>query len=510
MFAFLRHILEVESVFGIGARTDLAVIHYMKILYICADVGICVDRPMGAGSHIRETIVGLEKLGHEVNMLAADCSQEAEIDLSCSLPGARVVRHSWFPGIVSIKNRYGKEQNLSQATTQPPETASFVSSDTAISETPSSIKKSVIRKSTGISRSQVPETTLLSQFREQTSGFIYGTFRQHLNRIEERTVYRKRFTQHFLKLVEQFQPDAVYERYALQHHSTAAICNRRNIPHVLEVNALLAEEALNQGQLYSWERKHVQDKERHFLQYEARRVMVVSEQLKARIGEQFDHIAVNPNGVDVDIFSPTIDPEPVLRQYHLEDAFVLGWVGSFGPDRGLEEFLDIAAHIHIRRPDIRFLLVGDGGIKKQICQKLENDNLTEAVILTGRVPKQKIPAYIAAMNIALAPYPAKGAEYFSPLKVFEYMAMGRATAATAIGQCVDLLGNGAGLLLPPAQPEIWAKEIIALSYDKERCLEMGKLARHKVASQYTWQHNTERILEYIHMAIADCKSHVRT
>jgi len=481
----------------------------MKILYVCADAGICVDRPMGAGSHIRETVAGLEKLGHEVNILAADCPQEAEIDLSHSLPGERVVRHFWFSGIVSLKNRRGNGRNLPWTTAQPPKAASSFSRDTAISEMEPSTKKTVIRKSSEKTRGQASGTAFLSKFKGQMSGFVYGTFRQHLNRMEERTAYRKRFTRHFMELVERFQPDAVYERYALRYHSAVAICNRRNIPHVLEVNALLAEEALNQGQLYSWERKHVQDKERHFLQYEARHVLVVSEQLKALIGKQFDHIAVNPNGVDVDIFSPSIDPEPVRRQYHLGNAFVLGWVGSFGAGRGLEEFLDIAAHIHIHRPDIRFLLVGDGALKNQVHQKLESDNIAEAVILTGRVSRQQIPAYVAAMNIALAPYPAKGAEYFSPLKVFEYMAMGRATAATAIGQCVDLLRDGAGLLLPSGQPEVWAKEIIALSDDKERCLKMGEIARHRVVSRYTWQHNTERILEHIRAAMDGCKSHVR-
>ncbi len=333
--------------------------------------------------------------------------------------------------------------------------------------------------------------------RRRVSHFLYGPFREHLNRLEEKTAYRKRFVLAFQQALDVKKPDAVYERYALEHHEVAAICNKRGIPHVLEVNALLARELAIQGVLSPRTRKKICDREYDFLRNQTQKVLVVSSKLKKEIGEELAHIVVNPNGVNVDAFSPAISPLPVLKRYGLENVPVLGWVGSFGRGRGVEEFLDIAARIHKIRPDVRFLLIGDGALKVKVHQAVKSNNLKKVFILTGSVIRTEIPAHIAAMDIALAPYPSYGAEYFSPLKVFEYMAMAKPIAATAIGQCVDLLQDDVGLLLPPEQPEVWAEEIVDLLKDKGRCEEMGKRARARVMKHYTWKRNAERIIKHL-------------
>ena len=165
-------------------------------------------------------------------------------------------------------------------------------------------------------------------------------------------------------------------------------------------------------------------------------------------------MTVNPNGVDAHLFDPERPLADIRGAYNINGRPVVGWVGSFSQGRGVEAVLAIAAKLAPKVPDLCVLLVGDGPLRPWVEKQISKMRCKPAVVLTGTVPRQEMPAYVKAMDIALAPYPAFGATYFSPLKVFEYMAMARPVAATGVGQCISLLKDGAGLLLPPDQPDV--------------------------------------------------------
>lgn len=479
----------------------------MRILYVCADTGICVDRPVGAGSHVRETVETLRSSGHDITVLAADCALSSVSGVANGLPGKRIIRHRWFPFLMDWRSWGRLIPEIKSVNATPVEVRGLCTIDSKRTEFGNGIDNSWDKVESGdeIAIPVTPPPYGLSKLRDRMSDFFYGSFRERLNQIEEKTAYPKRFVRIFQQTIDEFLPDAVYERYALGHHDATTICNQRGIPHILEVNALLAREAAEQGLLPSKKSKQISKQELDFLRNQTQKVLVVSDQLKNEIGRDLDHIDTNPNGVDVDFFSPNIPPGPVLKKYGLENVPLLGWVGSFGRGRGVEEFLEIAAQIHQRQPNVHFLLIGDGPLRDQVSKTVQERNLKEVVVLTGSIPKSEIPAHIAAMDIALAPYPAYGAEYFSPLKVFEYMAMAKPVAATAIGQCIDLLQDDMGLLLPPEHPDIWAEEIINLLNDRGRREEMGNRARDRVMKHYTWKRNAERIIEYFESLRAESR-----
>jgi glycosyltransferase involved in cell wall biosynthesis len=223
-------------------------------------------------------------------------------------------------------------------------------------------------------------------------------------------------------------------------------------------------------------------------------VFAVSEALKRAIGSDDARVTVLPNGVDAEAFRPDIDPVPVRERYGLIGAPTVGWIGGFGPSRGLEAVLAIAERVHRRRPEVRFLVAGDGPLMPRIRERLRQDGTENVVRLTGRVARSEVPALVAAFDVALAPYPAEGAAYFSPLKIFEYMAAGRAILATDAGQSAELLAGGAGVLLAPEPIDDWADRIATLLDDPEERRRMGAAARERVVRDHTWEANARRIL----------------
>ena len=80
---------------------------------------------------------------------------------------------------------------------------------------------------------------------------------------------------------------------------------------------------------------------------------------------------------------------------------------------------------------------------------------------TNAVAPEAVPGLLASIDAAVAPYPALGHFYFSPLKVYEYMAAGRAIVASRAGQLEELLEDGAhALLCPPGDAAALAEALL--------------------------------------------------
>jgi glycosyltransferase involved in cell wall biosynthesis len=124
--------------------------------------------------------------------------------------------------------------------------------------------------------------------------------------------------------------------------------------------------------------------------------------------------------------------------------------------------------------------------------------LSNRVIFTGSVPHDQIPAYLAAIDVAVAPYPALEDYYYSPLKLFEYMAMRRPVVASAIGQIAEVVDHQQnGWLYPPGDIDALRDALMLLATDPDLRDNLGVRARADVVAQHTWAQNAERLLAWI-------------
>jgi glycosyltransferase involved in cell wall biosynthesis len=144
--------------------------------------------------------------------------------------------------------------------------------------------------------------------------------------------------------------------------------------------------------------------------------------------------------------------------------------------------------LHTADSDLRLLLVGDGEKKKSLEETVRKLHLSDAVIFTGKVPHEDIPAHIAVMDVAVIPYPPLDPFYFSPLKLFECMAVGRPVVAAALGQITEVVEHGkTGWLYPAGDIDKLAEGIHTLLHRPEFAARIGNSARQAVLSRYTWR-----------------------
>jgi glycosyltransferase involved in cell wall biosynthesis len=294
-----------------------------------------------------------------------------------------------------------------------------------------------------------------------------------------------------LQVVREFQPDVIYERYspfAVAGGTTAA---RQKILHVLEVNALLARE----GKLY---RKQALQEVSEFTEQTAFEnsslILTVSSELRNSIiasGISPEKIVTVPNGVDEMFFRPFDDS--IKKQF--EGKIVIGFVGSLKPWHGIDILCEAFRKI-ADEPEFHLLVVGDGPMRKTL-QQLDKE-FPRRVTCTGGITHEQIPKYIDAMDIAVAPYPELETFYFSPLKVLEYMARGKAIVASGIGQLEELLRHGEnGWLTAPGDVENFVDAIRHLKKNRYLRDDMGIKAAEEARSQHSWGHRALSILNLI-------------
>jgi glycosyltransferase involved in cell wall biosynthesis len=304
------------------------------------------------------------------------------------------------------------------------------------------------------------------------------------------------FTRGAVPLIEQADPDFIYQRYARFSWAGVVAANRTKRPLFLEYNG--SEVWVGRywdrvGRLELLERY-----ERLNLDAAAR-IFVVSDverrNLEAR-GVAAEKIVVNPNGVDVERFRPGVGGVEARRELGIgDDEVVAGFVGTFGPWHGVEKLAEAIKLI----PAGRFLLVGSGSLQVEVAKRLEAEVASGRVIFTGAVGHERVPGLLDACDILVAPHVplADGSEFFgSPTKIFEYMAMGKGIVASRLGQIGEVLVDGeTALLVEPGNVEELRRAIVRLIDNGEMRRSLGVKAREVAEKEYTWTHNAQRVLD---------------
>jgi glycosyltransferase involved in cell wall biosynthesis len=113
------------------------------------------------------------------------------------------------------------------------------------------------------------------------------------------------------------------------------------------------------------------------------------------------------------------------------------------------------------------------------------------------VPHRQVPAVLAEADIGLAPYAADSPDYFSPLKLFEYMAAGLAVIVSELPAVCEVVSEETALFVPRGSPEALAAAVAALVADAPHRDRLGQAARALVAAEHTWRHRARRLLDLL-------------
>jgi glycosyltransferase involved in cell wall biosynthesis len=231
--------------------------------------------------------------------------------------------------------------------------------------------------------------------------------------------------------------------------------------------------------------------------------MVVSAVLKQYLVDRHfpaAKVAVNPNGADADLFRPDIDPRPVRERLKLNGKVVVGFAGHNNSNNswhGVKYLAGAIKTVAKERDDVQFLFIGDQGLVDLVTPIIEAEGGRSFVTFATHVPHAEMPSYYAACDILVSPHVhmADGSTFFgSPVKIFEYMAMGKPIVASGIGQLAELLDQQA-ILTQPGDVEAIASGILALAGNLELRRRLGATVRKTCLSHLTWKHNAERVVK---------------
>jgi glycosyltransferase involved in cell wall biosynthesis len=419
----------------------------MKIAYICADPGVPVLGNKGASVHVREFTDALVELGHQVRIFSAAGTADSASNVTANETRATLT--------------------VLAPSDQLKRTASIIAA--------------------GIARldAQHDHAHLLSEV-------------THI-------LADPAFLQAALPLLQDFAPDLIIARHALFSAAGLTLARALDRPCVLEVNAPLVEERRRYWGLTL--ECEAEDIERAVFAG-VDQMVAVSEGVRAYLlqyGAPRERIVVLPNGVNLAHFHPSVDGSAVRRRYALEDKLVIGFSGSLKPWHGVDMLMRAFASINnvlSRRASsgaaLHLLIIGNGPQREQLELLAHELGVSAAVTFTGAVPHSDMPTYLAAMDIAVAPYVSSDGFYFSPLKVMEYLAMGRAIVAPMLGQLPSLLqgATGAcGLLYPSDDQHELAVALFRVIGDAALRRELGARAAAQARLRSSWQTIAEQIIE---------------
>jgi glycosyltransferase involved in cell wall biosynthesis len=216
----------------------------------------------------------------------------------------------------------------------------------------------------------------------------------------------------------------------------------------------------------------------------------LAEDLTARHGSR-RAIAVVPDGVRIPIDGSS-DQE---SQSEGDDANPLvAYAGHLYTWKGVDVLLEAVALL----PDVRGLIIGGHAAEPDLARLTalaERLGIGQRVTFTGMVAPPQVAALLRRARVLVLPNPASAisTRFTSPLKLFEYMAAGRAIVASDLPSIREILHDGVhALLVEAGNPAALAGAIRRLLADPALASRLGRAAR-DAAPEYSWERRAERL-----------------
>lgn len=401
----------------------------MRICYVAADVAVPYYR--GSSTHVYEVAKNLNKLGHEVHVVARRVgpSQPKEE----SLDGITI--HRYQRGILFSSKR-----------------------------------------------SSFADLHGKGSYRGTTSLLVWKSYEAYL-----RTAFPMFIAVEVMRLVKEKSIDLIFEREtSFGAGAIASLMTGR--PLVLEV---IGNRVTN-------------------LQVRRSRKIVAYSRDMFEGTRYLSKVELVTGAVDTEAFKPDPAAGAAIRtKYSIVDSPVVGFVGTFQEWQGMDDLIDAARDVLRSRPNTKFLMVGPYYNETEV--KVVSAGMAGSFVFTGPVAYDQVPSYMNAADVLVAPYNPSRIQSTeqtrkyglgAPLKVFEYMSVGKPAITTDIRPISDAVEDGVnGYLVPPGAPGPLGKAILKVLGDKIEAERVGKTARECVVSDYSWSLVAQRLSGIFQAAI---------
>lgn len=215
----------------------------------------------------------------------------------------------------------------------------------------------------------------------------------------------------------------------------------------------------------------------------------------AAMGVDPGKIMVSPMSVDPYLFKNIGDTSALKASLGIGDRLVIGWTGSFRSFHGLDLLVQAFAKVHAQYPQCCLLLVGDGFERADTERLVQEMGLQDAVVFAGRKSFAEIPACVSLFDIAIVSARTADGFHYSPLKLREYLAAGKATLAPRAGEIPQVFSDGQHLLLyEVGNTEDTAARIMQLVENPQLRQRLGQDGAAYVMSKGTWDYELEKVL----------------
>lgn len=294
--------------------------------------------------------------------------------------------------------------------------------------------------------------------------------------------------------IRRLRPQLIYERYSLFLCATIWLARRRGIPLVLEINDSALVERVRPLRL-----KGLARRVEGWCLRECTGLVFISSHFRQQAEAAYGRIApavISPNAADLAHFDPArFDIARLRAERGLQQRVVCGFIGSFAHWHGVDTFVDAIALRLGEAPELALVLVGDGRMLPAVRALVAERGLAGRVLLPGRVAHDQIASWIACMDYAVLP---DSNDYGSPMKLFEFMAMGVAVVAPDYAPVAEVIDEGrTGWLFPRRQTDACVQRVLALATQASERQRVGAAARAYITRERQWRNNAEQLLTLV-------------